>query len=308
MVPHVAARAAALADLGWKGRDAEWLALVCLHSGAFLRSQYLAFRGEVHTQVATRFVRRCGDAVVEEPWMGRGERLCRVVYRGLYRALGVENIRHRRAGSSGVMHRRVLSLDYVLEHAAEPWLATEQEKVAGLVAAGVPREVMPKRVYAGANSARGQQRYFVHKLPVACGGKAARFVYVQPAWDVTQEGLRTWGKQCEGMWSALIRAGVSVSVSVVGLDPVRLEAASRILRGWEQPGPPGEEDLASELEGLRAALKTGGAAELERFGGFDAGLAKMVELQRRLEGSQEAAGRGPRITTGETWRSVRVGE
>ena len=37
MIPHFRERAAALEALGWTGPDAEWLALVCLHSGVFLR-------------------------------------------------------------------------------------------------------------------------------------------------------------------------------------------------------------------------------------------------------------------------------
>ena len=60
MIPHLEERAAALAPLGWTGRDAEWLAFVCLHSGVFLRSQYLTFTGETHPNEAARFVRRCG--------------------------------------------------------------------------------------------------------------------------------------------------------------------------------------------------------------------------------------------------------
>ena len=32
MIPHLNGRAQSLAPLGWTGRDAEWLALVCLHS------------------------------------------------------------------------------------------------------------------------------------------------------------------------------------------------------------------------------------------------------------------------------------
>ena len=35
VVPHLRSRAAALEALGWTGRNAEWLALVCLHSGVF---------------------------------------------------------------------------------------------------------------------------------------------------------------------------------------------------------------------------------------------------------------------------------
>ncbi len=36
---------------GWTGRDAEWLALACLHGGVFLRPQYLAFLGRSHPEV-----------------------------------------------------------------------------------------------------------------------------------------------------------------------------------------------------------------------------------------------------------------
>ena len=40
VIPHVEDRAAALAELGWTRRAAEWSALVCLHSGVFTQSQY----------------------------------------------------------------------------------------------------------------------------------------------------------------------------------------------------------------------------------------------------------------------------
>ena len=39
MIPHVQDRAATLAALGWTGREANWIALVCLHSGVFTRAQ-----------------------------------------------------------------------------------------------------------------------------------------------------------------------------------------------------------------------------------------------------------------------------
>ena len=42
-VPTLQDHAAKLAPLGWTGREAEWLALVALHSGAFTRSQCRAY-------------------------------------------------------------------------------------------------------------------------------------------------------------------------------------------------------------------------------------------------------------------------
>ena len=55
-------------------------------------------------------------------------RVCRIFSRRLYRALGVEDIRHRRTASPTVLMRRLLSLDYVLEHPDLPWLPTEPRK------------------------------------------------------------------------------------------------------------------------------------------------------------------------------------
>ena len=63
------------------------------------------------------------------------------------------------------MLRLLLSLDYVLEHPHAAWLPTEDEKVKALTAAGIAREVLPRRLYQGAVGA--QYRYLPHKLPVA---------------------------------------------------------------------------------------------------------------------------------------------
>ena len=100
MIAHLKNRATALAALGWTGHDAEWLAFVCLHSGVFLRSQYLTFTGESHPMHASRFIARCGPIAVEEPWNGTALRICRIVARPVYRALGAEHIRHRREASA----------------------------------------------------------------------------------------------------------------------------------------------------------------------------------------------------------------
>ena len=85
-------------------------------------------------------------------------RVCRIFSRGLYRALGTEHIRHRRTASADVLMRRLLSLDYVIEHSGLPWLPTEPEKVAAFEALGIERELLPSRLYRGA--AGDTRRYF----------------------------------------------------------------------------------------------------------------------------------------------------
>ena len=43
MIQHLHDREKALESFGWKGREAEWIALVCLHSGVFTRAQFCYF-------------------------------------------------------------------------------------------------------------------------------------------------------------------------------------------------------------------------------------------------------------------------
>ena len=54
MIEHLKGRERALAALGWTGREAEWIALVCLHSGVFTRAQFCHYF-EAHRSAARRF-------------------------------------------------------------------------------------------------------------------------------------------------------------------------------------------------------------------------------------------------------------
>ena len=82
---------------------------------------------------AVRFVRRllAARVAVEEtvPAVSCKSRLVRICSRRFYEAIGVTDMRHRRTASKNVFLRRLLSLDYVLEHPELPWLSTGEEKV-----------------------------------------------------------------------------------------------------------------------------------------------------------------------------------
>ena len=234
MFAHLEERAAALIAHGWTRREAEWLALVCLHSGVFLRSQHLAFIGRTNPALAHRFIRRCRKYAVEQQWDGSRLRLCRIAARRIYKLLGVEHIRHRRAAAPDVVLRRLLSLDYLLEHPHAAWLPTEAEKVKALTGAGIARDVLPRRLYQGAVGE--QYRYFPHRLPVALDRERATFVFVQ-AGDETDSAVCTWGSQHAALWLALIAAGRAVEAVVVGRDPERLAAADRVLDKWASTPP-----------------------------------------------------------------------
>ena len=109
--------------------------------------------------------------------------------------------------------RRLLSLDYILEHAELAWLPTEQEKVRCLEALDLPLCLLPRRVYGGA--VKEQKRYFALKLPVAVDTKTATFAYVDPGKQTDTE-IRSWGDAHRQLWSALRAKGLQVHVVAIG--------------------------------------------------------------------------------------------
>ena len=152
MIEHLRGRDRKLEPLGWTGPDAEWIALVCLHSGIFTRTQFCHYFG-VWRSGAQRFVQTLIErkAAVESEWplVNGGGKTCRISSKPIYRALGVENIRHRRKASKPVVMRRLLSLDFILEHPGLNWLPAEQEKVEFFEKLGLPRRLIPRRIYYG---------------------------------------------------------------------------------------------------------------------------------------------------------------
>ena len=207
MTAHLEDRAPALVAHGWTRREAEWLALVCLHSGVFLCSQYLAFIRRTNPALANRFLPRCRKDAVEQPWNVSRLRLCRIAERRIYRMLGVEHVRHRGPAAPEVV-LRLLSLDYLLEHPHAAWLPTEDEKVNALTGAGIAKDVLPPRLYQAAVGV--QYRYFPHKLPLALDGVRATFVLVQTE-DQTESAVRTWGLRHTALGLALAAASTTSS-------------------------------------------------------------------------------------------------
>ncbi len=83
--------------------------------------------------------------------------------------------------SREILFRRLLSLDYVIEHTSLPWLPTEAEKVRVFEALGIERRHLPLRVYRGAVGETWH--YFPLKLPIALEPSRAVFVFIDPGYD-----------------------------------------------------------------------------------------------------------------------------
>ena len=288
MIEHLRGRERKLEPLGWTGQEAEWIALVCLHSGVFTRAQFCHYF-DTGRWAAHRFVKALIErkAAVESEWplMNGGGKTCRISSKPIYQALGVEDIRHRREASKPVVMRRLLSLDFVLEHPGMNWLPAEPEKVEFFQKLGLPRRLIPRRIYYG--MAGSQKRYFALKLPLAADPKTVTFAYVDPGHSTATE-LCSWGAAHGPLWDAVRSKGRQVRVIGIGVENVNLDRTARVLEAWAaaEPGTPDEGlTVKQEIKAITYAMKGKDNNFLAPYGGFGKALQRLAAL-RTSPGSQ----------------------
>ena len=308
MIEHLRGRDRKLEPLGWTGPDAEWIALVCLHSGVFTRAQFCHYFN-TYRKHAYRFVKLLVErkAAVESDWplVNGGGKTCRISSKALYRALGVENIRHRRKASKPVLMRRLLSLDFVLEHPGMNWLPAEPEKVEFFEKLGLPRRLIPRRIYYGV--AGSQKRYFALKLPLAVDPETVTFAYVDPGRSTDTE-LRSWGAAHGPLWDALRKKGRQVRVIGVAVENTAVDRTARLLEAWAaaDPGTPDEGlTVKQELKAIREAMKADDEEGLDQYGGFNGALQRLAALERLPEAKVTE---GVSIDDYSTWRATRFAD
>ena len=309
MIEHLRGREQALAPLGWTGREAEWIALVCLHSGVFARAQFCHYF-DTQRMTALRFVKALIDRkeAVESEWpvVNGGGKSCRISSKPIYRALGVENIRHRRKAGAPVVMRRLLSLDFVLEHPGLNWLPTEGEKVEFLEGLGVHSNLIPRRIYYGA--VRAQKRYFALKLPVAGGNKTVTFAYVDPG-HATAVELNSWGAAHGPLWDAIRAKGRRVKVIAIGAELDAVLRADRVLQLWAaaEPGKVIEGlTVKQEIAAIREALVSDDEEFMSQYGGMNQGAQRYKELLTLPEAAELP--KGVSIDGYSTFRATRFSE
>ena len=308
MIEHLKGRERALTALGWTGREAEWIALVCLHSGAFTRAQFCHYF-EAHRSAARRIVRTLLERreAVESEWpvVNGGGKSCRISSKPIYRALGIENIRHRRKATVSVLRRRLLSLDFVLEHPGMNWLPTEGEKVEFIEGLGVHSNLIPRRIYYGA--VRAEKRYFALKLPVAGGDKIVTFAYVDPG-HATAVELHSWGAAHGPLWDAIRAKGRRVEVIAIGAELAMVLRADRVLQLWSaaEPGKVATGlTVKQEISAISDAIDNRDMEFLAQYGGMGEAGKRYMAL-RKLPEAELA--KGVSIDDYSTFRATRFSE
>ena len=321
-VPTAQDRAGQLAALGWTGREAEWLALVALHSGVFTRSQCGAYfeAGDDRKRIG-RFVRALVDKRLaiedERAIFPGGARAVLLTGKALYRALGIPDVRHRRAkdATTHVLMRRLLSLDYLIERPTLGWLPTEADKVQRFEALGLDRRAFPYRMY-GPEGKPKIPRYFAFKLPIAVDEQAATFVYVD-AGQTTDSELRAWGAAHAPLWAALRARTFAVRVVAVGTGAEAADRAAPVLKHWTQDGdgqgaadPTGltkaDPEIRREIARLDTAITAGNRQLLREAGGWEKAADRLIELRQLPEGTPTKTTARGAIDRFKIWSTVRL--
>ena len=278
LIAHLKGREKLLEPLGFTPQQAEWITLVCLHSGLFTRDQAGAFL-RLTQRTARRFVQALLEVRIARHSIANAQtvdarRIYRIFGKAIYRELGLTNVRHRKQASIEVIRRRLLSLDYVLDHPDLPWLATEQEKVACFEQLGIDPYMLPRRIYAG--RANGSVRYFHIKMPVAVEQDRAVFTYIDPGMGTPTE-LHSWGAAHDPLWQILRETGRRVELVAVAWEQHLLERAGRVLTSWLGRGI---SEAEQEAILLRQAIADTDWETLERHGGFDAAVKKVLQSEQ----------------------------
>ena len=306
MIEHLRGRDRKLEPLGWTGQDAEWIALVCLHSGVFTRAQFCDYFGADRKR-ALRFVKTLIERreAIETDLIAfnGGGKTCRISSKAIYRALGVENIRHRRDASKPLVMRRLLSLDFVLEHPGMNWLPAEPEKVKFFEKIGLPLRSLPRRIYYGVVG--NQKRYFALKLPLAVDPEIVTFVYADPGHQTDRE-LYSWGAAHGPLWDALRKKGRQVRVIGIGVENTTVDRTDRVLERWAaaDPGTSHEGPTPKqEIKAIRDAMKQKDREFLAPYGGFGGAMKRLAVLYKIPEAKVTE---GVSIDDYSTYRATRL--
>ena len=320
-VPTLQDRAAQLATFGWTDREAEWIALVALHNGAFTRSQWRHYFDDAHRETAGRFVRALIEKQLaiedERPIFHGGARAVLLTGKPIYRALGITAVRHRRskAATTQVLMRRLLSLDYIIERPTFGWLPTEADKVQRFEALGLDRRTFPYRLY-GPDGKPQTPRYFAFKLPIAVDDQAATFVYVDSG-QTTDSELRAWGSAHTPLWAALRARTFAVQVVGVGMGAEAADRAAPLLTYWTQDGdgtgvdnPTGQTqadpDIRQEIARLREGTMGGNRSLLGEWGGYKRAVERLMALRQLPDGTPTTTKARGAIDRFQIWSTSRL--
>jgi hypothetical protein len=122
---------AILENVGYTEREAAFLYLVARHAGYFLRRQYCRFIERERGGLATEFLRKAECfGHIQTIECGQARRIYHLTSRPLYEVVGTKDSQLRRLKGDAQIQRRLMVLDFVLDHGQETFLDAEETKRA----------------------------------------------------------------------------------------------------------------------------------------------------------------------------------
>jgi hypothetical protein len=222
-----AERIANVQRLGYAQAEAEFLSLVALHGGYFVRRQFDAWIGVERGKRSEDFLADLLDrGHCRRQVFAHNRQVFHLRFRPLYRAVGDENSRNRRDHQPQAIKARLMTLDYVLAHPQNLYLATEQEKVTHLCdERGIDPEALPAKVFRARVGASSTRRCFLDRFPLFTrpGAQELAFCYVDSGFE-TSGPLATHLRQYLPLFAEL----PSFELVYVSTAPARLGQAQTV--------------------------------------------------------------------------------
>ena len=135
-----------LQSVGYTEREAAFLYLVALHSGYFLRRQYVRFIRRGRGALAEQFLRRATAlGHIQSIACGQARFVYHLTSVDVYTAVGLAASHHRRLKGDAHIKSRLMVLDFVLDHLDDVVLDTGESKIRYFTQSfGLPESLFPK--------------------------------------------------------------------------------------------------------------------------------------------------------------------
>jgi hypothetical protein len=282
-------RIQALQNFGYDADEARFLTIAALHGGYFLRRQFLNFVGGAKGGKDVVLLKKLETNHHVRVSVYRHNRMVyHLCSKPLYEALGEPNNRNRREHQPATIKNKIMSLDFVLEHQDQLFLATEREKVDYFVATrNIARENLPTRLFASHHGGEPAAKHFVDSYPIylATGPDGALGHDSVPHFCYVDEDLQTADRFSTylGQYFRLFTALGDFRVIYVAERPRLFASAERVFQRFSESAPPPANPVFNEEAALAAYFQRRRAYEDQDFSGFDtAGIIRFREEKKRF--------------------------
>lgn len=259
--------------LGYTENEARFLSLVATHSGYFVQRQFGEFigkpRGGTVNQLVRKLIRRSHAEVsrfVSQPFVYH----IRSIH--IYARLDQMDSRNHRDKAPFTIKRKLMCLDFVLEHPALRFLETESQKVEYFRRErGAVLEDLPVRWYSIQRSKRFAACHFVEKFPVYISHNpkplavpVVHFVYIDEGAQ-SLSGFETFLRNYHRLFLALGTFEVIYATN----DPRCTDGAERLFqRCYPETGGTTLGMLTPEAQRLAGFFEVRRKFEARDFGGL----------------------------------------